>query len=90
VTIGAGAPITSETIDLAVYKCVKTAFKGSTLGAGALAVEAGCVNGRLRDEQRSDGEMPYHDPSMHPFSSSETRRCAAEWVSVDRSALFSQ
>jgi len=71
VAIGTSAAVTAETIDLAVDKSVKTAFNRSTLRPGALAVETGCDNRRLGNEQRSDGEMPDCYPSVHGEPSSE-------------------
>jgi len=50
VAIGARATVPAKAIDLAVDKCVKTAFNRSTLRPGALTVETGCDNRRLGDE----------------------------------------
>jgi hypothetical protein len=73
VAIRASASVTAKSIDLTVDKSVKTAFNWSTLGAGTLAIKAGCGNRRLGDEQRRDGEMPNCDPFVHRNSSLKKR-----------------
>jgi hypothetical protein len=65
VTIAAGATVTAESVDFAVDECVQAAFDGSALLSAAVDAGIRCRNGRLRHEQRSDGEIAGGYPFDH-------------------------
>jgi hypothetical protein len=69
VTIGAGAAVSAQAVDLAVHKCVKTALHGSALLADAIDIMIGGGNWRLGHQHCSDGRMGKRYQSVHGSSS---------------------